>query len=180
MSLTELGNQIKDLATSNKVDYGPFLEILDRLISEMDELVSGIADPKAKELMVQGMSDVRKSRSEFVNIFPAEVEKMHAEIVSSAEQTAAALSDFEKTHAESVALIDELEATVPTRMEAARVEMLALLPELPPPPEPIAINPGEELVARLLELGAPAKPASKTMPSPGNIWENWKQGPGKT
>ena len=83
--------------------------------------------------------------------------------------------DAEKSEADRV--LKQLEADYPAMAEKARQELLALLP---PPPKPIAINPGEELVARLLELGAPAKPASKTMPSPGNIWENWKQGPGKT
>ena len=136
-----------------------------------------IEDPKIVDMLGKSISELHKLRSDFVEIASAELEQLHQDIVQLAQESAdlALKIDAEKSEADRV--LKQLEADYPAMAEKARQEILALLP---PPPKPIAINPGEELVARLLELGAPAKPASKTMPSPGNIWENWKQGPGKT
>ncbi|MFM7114113.1 MAG: hypothetical protein ACKO26_23515, partial [Planctomycetota bacterium] len=125
---------------------------------------------------------------------PEELRRMRADIIQNADASAASMLEFHKTYAEGMASLDGLQAAVPGRLEAARAEMLASIPAPPPPPQPVSINPGEELVARLMELGKP-RPIPRatntiTPPSSGRpsgfvarlstsrIWDNWNPGAG--
>lgn len=179
MSLRESAKTLVEVSQQAKVDINPFVQSVDGILGLMDQLVSQMdnANPAISDMFAKSVSELHNLRSEFVEVASAELEQLHQNIVQMAQESAdlALKIDDEKSEADRV--LGQLEADYPAMAEKARQDLLA---SLPPPPEPVAINPGEELVARLLELGAPPKPPSKVMPSPGNIWENWKQGPGKT
>jgi len=196
MNLEEVARLIPDMARQVNPDHLPFLDAADQVIAGMAEITKSIEDPKAAELMRQMLAEINDARGEFLRVVPPAIAEMRTELIQSADEYSSELIGFNKTHAEAVASLDELQASLPARMEAARAEMLASIPKPPPAPEPVAINPGEELVARLMDLGNPAPraraPYTLAPPSPdkpsgfvaryktSNIWENWKQGPGKT
>lgn len=178
MSLEESVGKICELSRIVDANHAPFLEAIDQAISFLEEISRGIQDPKACDLMRETVGKIKERRSEFLRVFPADIASLRENIIRDSDEMASRVLEFQKVHNEGVVTLAALEASIPERIEAARAEMLASVPKPPPAPEPISINPGEELVARLMELGAPAKPPSKTMPSPGNIWENWKPGQG--
>ena len=196
MNLEEAARLMPELARRPGPDHTSFLEAVDQVITGLDQLVMEIQDPKAADVMNQVMAEIKQSRAEFVRVVPAELAQMRAEIISNVDKSASAMLEFQKTHAEAVASLDELQASLPAKMEAARAEMLASIPKPPPAPEPVVINPGEELVARLLDLTRPPpRPrASYTQAAPApdkpsgfiprfstsNIWENWKPGSGRS
>lgn len=177
MNFDESAKNLIDVSRQAKVDIQPLVEAVDGIIGIFADVTKNMdfSDNQLSELIRQAMFEIHSVRDEFVEVASTDLEQLHKETMRLAQESADTLLEIGKARDESLQSLAQLEADLPAMMEKARNDLLGTLP---PAPEPISINPGEELVARLMELGAPAKPPSKTMPSPGNIWENWKPGQG--
>lgn len=177
MNFEESAKTLIDVSRQAKVDFQPLVDAVDGIIGIFDDVTRNMdsGDSQLSELLGQAMVEIHSVRDEFVEVASTELEQLHKETMRLAQESADSILQIGKARDEAFQTLDQLEADLPAMVEKARNDLLGTLP---PAPEPIAINPGEELVARLMELGAPAKPPSKVMPSPGNIWENWKPGPG--
>ena len=161
-----------------KPDLGPLNKLCDSMLQTIEDALKTNPPAEYSELFSNLQTALKSDRDEVIKAFAKEFPLMEAEY---AETTTAIKNMLEEEFPRLQKQLEDVPALIESEKAKAAVTvagMLSSIPKPPPAPEPISINPGEELVARLMELGAPAKPPSKTMPSPGNIWENWKPGQG--
>jgi len=163
-----------------KPDLGPLNKLCDSMLQNINDALKTNLPAEYSELLSNLQAALKSDRDEVVKAFAKDFPLMEAEY---ADTTTAIKQMIEEEFPRLQKQLEDVPALIESEQAKAAITaagILASVPKPPPPPTPISINPGEELAARLMELGAPAKPPSKTMPSPGNIWENWKPGQGNS
>jgi hypothetical protein len=163
--------------------FGPFLAACGGIVDHLSRAIPMVPDPRKRESLARMLSGFKDGIEEFKDKAIPEFEKSHKELQASTEKTMDLLEDHKALRTR----MEEIREDLAAKVEEAKAAKAEPKPERKPPARPsVAVKPradaalldGDILRGLLMSIRKPAEKPPSGIRTTGNIWENWKPGPG--